>query len=63
MLTAKILVVEDDTKMRKAITAIMKKQGYKVTAVPDGESGLKQIQKDNYDLAILDLKLPGIDGL
>ncbi len=63
MLSANILVVEDDTRMRKAITTIMKKQGYKVTAAADGESGLKQAQQDNYDLAIVDLKLPGIDGL
>ena len=63
MLSVKVLVVEDDTKMRKAIAKIMKKQGYKVTAAADGESGLKQAQQDNYDLAIVDLKLPGIDGL
>ena len=63
MLSVKVLVVEDDTKMRKAIATIMKKQGYKVTAAAEGESGLKQAQQDNYDLAIVDLKLPGIDGL
>jgi DNA-binding NtrC family response regulator len=63
MLSGKILVIEDDPKMRKAITAIMKKQGYEVTAAPDGETGLKRAEQTRYDLAIVDLKLPGIDGL
>lgn len=63
MLSGKILVIEDDPKMCKAVTAIMKKQGYEVTAAPDGEMGLKRAEQMQYDLAIVDLKLPGIDGL
>lgn len=63
MLSTKIMIVEDDAKMRKAITAIMKKQGYDVVAAADGESGLERAQQNDYDLAIVDLKLPGIDGL
>ena len=63
MLSGNILVIEDDSKMRKAITTIMKKEGHEVTAAADGETALKQAQETEFDLAIVDLKLPGIDGI
>jgi DNA-binding NtrC family response regulator len=63
MSNANFLVVEDDVRMRRAITQILKKLNYDVTAVADGESALAQIDKADYDMAIIDLKLPGIDGL
>jgi DNA-binding NtrC family response regulator len=63
MLSGNILVIEDDPKMRKAITTIMRKQGYEVTAAADGETGLNQARENEFDLAIVDLKLPGMDGI
>ncbi|TET32840.1 MAG: sigma-54-dependent Fis family transcriptional regulator [Planctomycetota bacterium] len=63
MPSEKILVVEDDPKMLKAITTLLQKQGYEVTSSVDGESALIQAEQGEFDLAIVDLKLPGIDGL
>ena len=63
MPSRRILIIEDDSKMRNAVTAIMKKLGHETMAFGDGESGLKQGEQTDFDLAIVDLKLPGINGL
>jgi len=59
----KILVVEDDEDILELIQYNLLKEGYKVIAVTSGEDALTQENKGNPDLVILDLMLPGIDGL
>ncbi|HYF49710.1 MAG TPA: response regulator transcription factor [Planctomycetota bacterium] len=59
----KLLIVEDDNDIRELIKHTMIKEGYEVTATAHGEEGLKLAQQGTYDLVLLDLMLPGMDGL
>lgn len=59
----RILIVEDDPKMRDALQYIMRKEGYGVDAVGEGESALEKLKTTDYELIISDLKLPGMDGM
>lgn len=58
----KILVVEDETKTGNYLKQGLNEAGFVVDLVRDGFDGLHQITSENYDLAILDVMLPGIDG-
>jgi two-component system phosphate regulon response regulator PhoB len=57
-----ILIIEDEKDIAEILEYNLKKEGYKTFAADTGEDGLKKIKKDNPDLIILDLMLPGIDG-
>lgn len=59
----KILVVEDDQFLRELYDELLKEEGYEVTLAEDGEKGLAQMQKGGFDLVLLDIMLPKIDGL
>lgn len=59
----KILLIEDETELRELYEMLLKDAGYEVTAQPDGKSGLEAIEKGGYDLVLLDIMLPFIDGL
>lgn len=59
----KVLVVDDDTLTRKLLEEELKIAGYSVQAGKTGEEGLKIIERENIDVAILDIKLPDIDGI
>ena len=62
-LTEKILVADDDRTTRFAISAMLKKAGYVVTAVKDGAEALRKIQQTSFDLAFLDIWMPELNGL
>ena len=59
----KILVVEDEDKLRRALCRGLEDEGYEVLAVEDGTSGLAAAIEEPYDCLILDLMLPGLDGI
>jgi len=59
----KILVADDDRPTRFAISSMLKKAGYAVTAVGDGAEALHKIQKTNFALAFLDIWMPELTGL
>lgn len=59
----RILLIEDDTSIRTAVGQILREQGYAVDASGDGTEGLWYATGNHYDLVILDLMLPGLDGL
>src|SRR5216683_3713546 len=59
----KILVADDDRTTRFAISAMLKKAGYVVTAVKDGAEALRNIQQTNFALAFLDIWMPELTGL
>jgi len=61
--SAKILVADDDRTTRFAISSMLKKAGYAVTAVKDGTEALGKIQRISFDLAFLDIWMPGLTGL
>ena len=58
-----ILVVEDEEDIRELVRYNLVKEGYQVTAVASGEEGLAMTRSRQPDLVLLDLMLPGIDGL
>ncbi|MBC2855933.1 MAG: response regulator transcription factor [Cetobacterium sp.] len=58
----KVLIVEDDVEINTLIAYYFKKEGYEVSVAIDGLEGLKFLKRDNYDLVILDLMLPNLDG-
>ena len=63
MSSAKILVIDDEPSIVKLVTAYLKPEGYEVLTAADGPSGLKTAQAFKPDLVILDIMLPGMDGL
>lgn len=60
---AKILVIDDEPSIVKLVTAYLKPEGYEVLTAMDGSSGLKAARSFKPDLIILDIMLPGIDGI
>lgn len=59
----KILVVEDDSYIRKLYEEVLKDAGFEVEMADDGVSGLDKIKKGGYDLILLDVVMPKMDGL
>ena len=59
----KVLVVEDDRGVRESLQVVLQVQKYEVTGVERGEDALGVIERSPIDLIVLDLNLPGIDGI
>ncbi|MFE5514963.1 MULTISPECIES: two-component system response regulator CseB [unclassified Streptomyces] len=58
-----VLFVEDDDVIREATQLALERDGFRVTAVPDGLSGLDSFRARRPDIALLDVMLPGMDGV
>ena len=63
MKTPKILVVDDEPSIANLVVSYLKKEGYEVFSAADGPGGLKAARTFQPDLVILDIMLPGMDGL
>jgi len=63
MANTKILVIDDEPNIVNLITAYLKPEGYEVYTADDGLSGLKAARSFKPDLIVLDVMLPGIDGI
>lgn len=64
MSTAKrILLVEDDESLRHMYKLILSKEGYDVTVTNDGVQGLAKAREGGFDLILLDLMMPNLDGI
>ena len=59
----KILIVEDEANIRQLLRYNLEKEGFQVMEAADGLQGLKTAQREKPDLVLLDLMLPGMDGL
>jgi CheY-like chemotaxis protein len=59
----KVLTVDDDPGVRELIEDFLKARGYDVYAVGSGEAALEEIRRDRPDLLILDLMMPGMNGM
>ena len=59
----KILVVEDDVKIARFIELELQHEGFEVQAVHDGRTGLERALEDSFDLIVLDIMLPGLNGM
>jgi len=62
-LKTRILVVDDDQRLRDLLVKYLSGEGFEVKAVPDARGMDKQLSRERYDLVVLDLMLPGEDGL
>jgi DNA-binding response OmpR family regulator len=60
---SRILVVEDERRLTRFLEKGLRAQGFVPTAVADGESAVRLARSEDFDLVILDLGLPGMDGL
>lgn len=60
---AKILVVDDEEPIQELLRFNLEKEGYLVRVAKDGQEALQQVENDQPDLLVLDLMLPGMDGL
>ncbi|MFJ3922899.1 two-component system response regulator CseB [Streptomyces sp. NPDC090022] len=58
-----VLFVEDDDVIREATTLALERDGFVVTAMPDGLSGLESFRANRPDIALLDVMVPGMDGV
>jgi DNA-binding response OmpR family regulator len=58
----KVLLAEDEKRMNRALCEILRQEGYEVTSVDNGEDALYEIEGDTYDLVVLDVMMPGING-
>ena len=59
----RVLIVDDEASIRRAISAVLTRLGYDVQSVGSGEEALKALNQDLFDVALVDLELPGIGGL
>lgn len=63
MVLNRILVADDEESMRWVLSKALRKKGFTVDLARDGEEALRLVQSNEYDLAILDIKMPGFTGL
>ena len=61
--TARILVVDDEFSVRDSLYNWFRKDGYEVTAAENATEALKALQDHAFDVALLDIKMPGMDGM
>ncbi|HEX9883632.1 MAG TPA: sigma-54 dependent transcriptional regulator [Desulfobaccales bacterium] len=62
-MTATLLVVDDEPQILQVVSGILQDEGFEVLTAPDGEAALKRVGEDAPDLVLLDIALPGMDGL
>lgn len=59
----RILIVDDEDRIRRLLTMYLEREGYEIEEAEDGETALAKALDADYDLIVLDLMLPGMDGL
>jgi DNA-binding response OmpR family regulator len=59
----KILIIEDEKDIQDLLQHYLKREGYEVQGVEDGDAGLRKLAREKFDLILLDLMLPEMDGL
>jgi two-component system nitrogen regulation response regulator NtrX len=59
----RILVVDDEPEIRKSLRGVLEDEGYKVSVTANGEACIDELKKNAFDVVLLDIWLPGMDGL
>jgi len=59
----KILIVDDDETIRKSITTVLEEKGYLVDTAENGRAAIRKSDKEVYNLALIDIRLPDMDGV
>ena len=60
---AKILVIDDEPGIRELLDTLLRRKGYDVVLAESGRKGLELFRRERPDVIVLDLKMPGMDGL
>lgn len=60
---ARILVVDDEAPIRTTLSALLKRNGYEVASAESGSEAVDLLERQNFDLLLVDLKMPGMDGM
>ena len=58
-----VLVVDDEAGMRDTLVAILEQHGYRVSSAADGESAFVAVQQADFDVVVMDVRMPGRDGV
>ena len=58
-----VLIIDDEESMRDSCLQVLRKDGYKATAAKDGKEGMEKARKIEPDVVLVDLKMPGMDGI
>ena len=58
-----VLVVDDEAGMRDTLVAILEHHGYRVWSAPDGETAFSAAQEKDFDVLVMDIRMPGRDGV
>ncbi|HXZ84974.1 MAG TPA: response regulator, partial [Myxococcota bacterium] len=62
-MAAHVLLIEDDPRLAEMVSEYLGQAGFRVAAAASGEDGLARFAREPFDALVLDLVLPGIDGL
>jgi DNA-binding NtrC family response regulator len=60
---SRVLLVDDETIFTRNISKLLKTRGYEVTAVNSGDEAIRELERSSFDVIVLDLKMPGMDGI
>src|SRR5664280_159013 len=63
MARTKVLIIDDEKLVRWSLQQKLSREGYDFESSPTGEEGLNLIREDGFDMVLLDLRLPGMDGV
>jgi len=63
MNTTRVLLVDDNTSLCKTMSFILERKGYDVSIVIDGEAAIDRVREQLYDVIIMDIKMPKMDGV
>lgn len=59
----KILIIDDEKNIRNTLSHSLESEQYEINTAVNGEDGIKKFKEDNYNLVLLDMKMPGMDGV
>jgi DNA-binding NtrC family response regulator len=60
---ARVLLVDDEAIFTRNMSKLLKNRGYEVCAVNSGDSAIRELEQKGFDVIVLDLKMPGMDGI
>lgn len=60
---SKVLLVDDEVVFTTNMSKLLNNRGYRVTAVNSGDAAIQALEKETFDVVVLDLKMPGMDGI
>jgi DNA-binding NtrC family response regulator len=63
MTSLQLLVIDDEPAIRQVVTSVLRKAGYTVDQASDGESAMERLSRGDVDIAVCDIKLPGLSGI